>query len=62
MHVIGENVPLPEAVQLTVPVGELPVTVAVQDVEVPSFTVEGEQDTVVAVLDPGFRANVPELP
>ncbi len=64
MQVVGENVPgFPMSTdQETVPVGELPVTVAVQDVGEPAFTLEGEQETVVVVVVPcTFRANVPVL-
>ena len=44
------NIPVPLLdVQLTDPVGEDPVTVAVQLVDVPGVTVGGEQETATAV-------------
>jgi hypothetical protein len=47
----------------TVPVGLLPVTVAVQDVEPPTVKDVGEQEAVTVVdADPTVTDSVPELP
>jgi len=48
--VAGEKLPVPLLVHVMVPVGELPVTVAVQLEEDPTVTGEGRQLTDVAVL------------
>jgi hypothetical protein len=46
----GENVPAPLLAQVTVPVGDVPVTVAVHCADEPRATSDGAQVTEVAVL------------
>jgi hypothetical protein len=50
-HTEGENVPAPVLDQVMVPLGELPVTAAVHEVEEPTATTEGVQLTVVVVVE-----------
>jgi hypothetical protein len=50
VHVRGEKVPLPVVDQVTEPVGEFPVTVAVHEMYCPTMrVVEGEHPIVVVV-------------
>ncbi len=60
---VGENVPLFEADQLTVPVGDFPLTTSVQVVETPTFGAEGEQETMLFPLRllSTAKVYVPEL-
>jgi len=64
VHVeVGEKSALPVLVQVTVPVGESPVTVAAHVEEAPPATDEGEQMTAVVVGVPATsREKVPVLP
>jgi len=59
----GEKFATPVLVHVTVPVGELPVTVAVHDEVAPPVTEEGEQltDVVVGISAPA-REKLPRLP
>jgi hypothetical protein len=61
---LEEKSPVPELNQVTVPVGELPVTVAVQVLGAPTATGEGAQLTVVVVAERPVtvRESSPVLP
>jgi len=61
---LEEKSPVPELNQLTVPVGELPVTVAVQVLGAPTATGEGAQLTAVLVAERPVtvRESSPVLP
>jgi hypothetical protein len=60
-HVVEENSPCPDVDQDTVPVGDVPVTVAVQVVALPESTGEGAQTTEVELFDAIVSEKVPEL-
>ena len=63
---VEENAPTPALDQLMSPVGEYPITAAVQELDVPTTTGEGEHVTVVLVwvvpVGVAFNVKVEELP
>jgi hypothetical protein len=62
VHELGVKVPEPDDEKVTVPVGLLPVTVAVQVVTPPTVMLLGTHETVVVELWTTSIVVLPELP